>query len=424
MIRKAALNEQELKWPSVSENERNRRWGRVKDLMRAEQIDCLVVFGLKSRERFDCYLTNDRAGGVVIFPLEGELVHLSWGWPDVASHLESSLRNEALWVRDVRIGATGHGVVEVLLEKGYERANIGIVGLDTRGPGEREGYVPYRTWAYILENLPNANFQEVSSAYRQMVFLKSDEELKLVRRAAEIGEVAAEAMMKVTRPGTSESEIYAATMNQIYLNGARGGVSPAGHTMIIHSGPDNMSWAAPAWVLRGQPPRVLQKGDVLQTEIFPHYGGMEAQLQMCIAIEPVDPVNKECAKIARQSYEAGLKALRPGVTFGDVVEIMEKPLNQAKAWYLTPLIHSLNPLHWISGTGVGIENLPGIERYKGAGRTPVIGADLVIQAGTVWELEPNACIRKHKVNIGGTVIVTKEGAVALNEISTKMRVIV
>jgi Xaa-Pro aminopeptidase len=134
-------------------------------------------------------------------------------------------------------------------------------------------------------------------------------------------------------------------------------------------------------------------------------------------------VNKECAAIARRSYEAGFNALRPGITFGKVVEAMEEPLNQARAWYLTPLIHSLNPHHWISGVAVGIENLPGIERYKGVGRTPVIGADLVIQAGTVWELEPNVCIGKHKVDIGGTVIVTKEGATALNVLSTQMRII-
>lgn len=423
MTKETPMNEEELKWPCLSENERNRRWGRVKDLMREKQIDCLVVFGLKGRERFDCYLTNDRPGGVVIFPLTGDLVQLSWTCLDVAAHLESTLRNEASWVRDMRIGATGPRIVEVLREKGYERTKIGIVGLDTRVPGEREGYVPYKTWAYILENLPQANFQEVDAAYLRMVFIKSDEELKLVRRAAEIGELAAEAMMKATRPGARENEIYAAAMNQLYLNGARGNVSPAGSAMIIHSGPDNISWTAPAWLFRGQPPRVLKKGDIVQTEIFPHYGGMEAQLQMCVALEPVDPVNKECAAIARRSYEAGFSALRPGITFGEVVEAMEEPLNQARAWYLTPLIHSLNPHHWISGVGVGIENLPGIERYKGVGRTPVIGADLVIQAGTVWELEPNVCIGKHKVDIGGTVIVTKEGATALNVLPTQMRII-
>lgn len=423
MDKKVRVEEEKAKWPNLSEKERDRHWRLVKEFMKAERLDCLVVFGGESRERFDRYLTNDRPGGVVIFPLEGELVHLTWSFLDVTSHLESALRGEASWVRDMRVGSWGAGIVEVLREKGYERANIGVVGLNTVAPYELEGFVPYRTWAYILANLPYANFREVSAAFCQLVFVKSDEELQLVRRAAEIGELAAEAMLKTTRPGASEVEIYAAATNQLSLNGARGQFAPAGHLMSIHSGPDNPSWGAPAWLFRGQAPRVVEKGDVVQGEIFCFYAGMEAQLQMSIAIEPVDPINRECAAIARDSYDAGLKALRPGRTFGEVVETMEEPLRQARAWNVTPLIHSLNPLHWIGTTRIEIESLPGIKGYKGARSIPLAEPDLVIKAGTVWELEPNACIGKHRVNIGGTVIVTEKGAVGLNVVPTEMHVI-
>ncbi len=70
-----------------------------------------------------------------------------------------------------------------------------------------------------------------------------------------------------------------------------------------------------------------------------------------------------------------------------------------------------------------MENLPGVERYKWKGATQDVSPDSVIQANTVWELEPNACLGKHRVNIGGTVIVNEEGAVSLNVLSTEMRVI-
>jgi Xaa-Pro aminopeptidase len=324
----------------------------------------------------------------------------------------------------MRLGGTGSKIVEVLREKGYDRANIGVVGLETYGPGEREGYVPYKTWACILDNLPHANFREVSAAFYKLVFIKSDEELQLVRKAAELGELAAEAMIKITHPGESESKIYAAVMNELFRNGGSGGVCRVSGDMILQSGPDNPGWGAPTWIFRGQPPRILKRGDVVQAEIFSVYGGMEAQLQMSVAIEPVDSVNRDCGAVAHHAYEVGLKALVPGKTFGEVVKEMEEPLRQAGAWYLTPLIHSLNPLRWISSTGVGIENLPGIERYEGIAPTPVIGGDLVIQPGTTWELEPNACLGKHRVNVGGTVIVTEEGAIGLNVLPTEMHVIV
>src|SRR4030067_2700868 len=112
---------EEGKWPGLSKNERNRRWARTRELMNAEGLSCLVVFGLKDGEQFDGYLTNDRTGGVTVFPLEGELVQLFWHPQYMVGHLESTLRGEESWVQDVRLGTSGAGVVEVLKEMGFEQ---------------------------------------------------------------------------------------------------------------------------------------------------------------------------------------------------------------------------------------------------------------------------------------------------------------
>jgi Xaa-Pro aminopeptidase len=42
----------------------------------------------------------------------------------------------------------------------------------------------------------------------------------------------------------------------------------------------------------------------------------------------------------------------------------------------------------------------------------------VLEPGMVFALEPNACIGNHRVNIGGTVIVTATGCEELNHIPT------
>lgn len=410
-------------YPGLSLLERDRRWGQVRAFMRQRSLDVLIVFGLKGREQLDHYLTNDRTGGIVLFPLEGELVHLTWTAFDIAAHLESSLREEASWVRDVRVGATGAGVVQVLKEKGLDRSKIGVVGLESRAPGEPEGWVPYKTWEHIVETLPGASFVDVSEEFTELILRKSHEELALVRRAAEIGEVACEAMLRATKPGVGENDVYATIMEVLSRNCAHGSVSPYITPLIFHSGPDNPSWGPPMWLIRGQPPRVIQAGDIVQAEIFSCYGGLESQQQMSVAVSPVHGLNQKLAEVARRSYEAGLNALRPGKTFGEVVENMEAPLSEAGCWHLTPLIHSLNPLAWASATAVGIEQLPGIEKYKGVRSRPLRGANLLLQPGMVFELEPNACSGKHRVNIGGTVVVTEEGAEELNQLPTEMRVI-
>jgi Xaa-Pro aminopeptidase len=46
--------------------------------------------------------------------------------------------------------------------------------------------------------------------------------------------------------------------------------------------------------------------------------------------------------------------------------------------------------------------------------------DTVLQPGMVLAFEPNACIGSHRVNIGGTVIVTETGGEELNVIPTRV----
>jgi Xaa-Pro aminopeptidase len=44
----------------------------------------------------------------------------------------------------------------------------------------------------------------------------------------------------------------------------------------------------------------------------------------------------------------------------------------------------------------------------------------VLEPGMVFAFEPNACIGNHRVNIGGTVIVTSTGCEELNHIPTSV----
>ena len=89
-----AIQTEEGRWPGLSKNERDRRWRKVRELMKAEGVACLIVFGSKDGEQYDGYLTNDRTGGVALFPLEGEMVQLYWHPQYMVGHLESTLRGE------------------------------------------------------------------------------------------------------------------------------------------------------------------------------------------------------------------------------------------------------------------------------------------------------------------------------------------
>jgi Xaa-Pro dipeptidase len=406
--------------PTLSIRERDRRWQLTRELMKEKNIDCLILAGLQAREQLDAYYTNDAVFGVVIFPLEGEPTCLTWSGSIVIRHITNLSRGGTAWVRDIRVGAVAADWVAVLVEKGFESSRIGVVGLETQGPGQYEGYIPYKAWDYVLKHLPKATFIDISRPLLEMIMVNSEEEIALIRHSAQIGEMACEAMVKVVKPGVSEAQIYATIMQVIYTNGATS-LPP---TLIVQSGVDNPTWMLPMWTYQAQPIRTVQAGDLVQTELFPTYGGKDTQQQMSVSLKPVHPVNRECAKVARRCYEAGLKMLSPGRKFQEVLDAMEAVVAEAGCWHPSPLIHSLNPQLAASGsTQVRIEQMPGIEDYKGIKSNPSRGGDLVLKPGMVFELEPNACIGKHRVNMGGTVLITATGPEELNKLPMDLRVI-
>jgi Xaa-Pro aminopeptidase len=188
--------------------------------------------------------------------------------------------------------------------------------------------------------------------------------------------------------------------------------------IVMNSGPHTLSWGPPRWTTRGEAPRTLQRGDLMQAELMPQCGNQEAQVQMTVALDPIDDLSRKCEQVARASYDAGLKALKPGISMADLLGAMEEPLKTAGCWGYTPLVHSLAP-HFLAGNSmVNRENVKLNVRLAGPPRA--VNRQRVLEAGMVFAFEPNACLGDHRVNIGGTVVVTPTGCEALNDIPTRV----
>ena len=178
---------------------------------------------------------------------------------------------------------------------------------------------------------------------------------------------------------------------------------------------------APRWLLHAEPPRRVQRGDLVQGEIHTVDGGQEAQVQMSVALDPIDTDNRKCEAVATRAYEAGLRAVRPGVTFAEVVRAMEEPIRAAGCWSKTPLLHTLS-FGATGFTGVNREQLTGTPEGKieGQANPGIRRRELVLQPGMGLELEPNACVNTHRVNIGTGVLVTDTDCEALNVLPSRV----
>lgn len=403
--------------PSLKE--RDRRYQITRKFLEDKGLDALIMF--PHHREGDYYLSNLRLvpdGNTVIFPLRGEPVLHNWFTAQFTNILEREARGMDVWIPDIRGGGTlSQFVISVLKEKGLEKGNIGVIGLGLVGPWALEGFVPYSTWIAIEREFPNAKFVEVGLPYSFIMLEKSEEELQLIERAAKVGNEACKQMMAEVKPGVSEIDVYAAGMDVYNRNGVRA------EWMIIQSGHANSAWGQPWWLTTAEPARIIQNGDIVMAELFPMFGMLECQIQMCVGVGDIGPENEKAAEIARSSYVRGLETIRPGITFGEVCEAMSEPFQGVEgAWNLTPLIHSLNPLVVVSKMAVGVEKyLPGVRKYPYAkGVDQVIGADLVIKPNMVFTLEPNCHFGSHRVNMGGTVIITENGVKELNPISNNI----
>jgi Xaa-Pro aminopeptidase len=389
--------------------------------MDAQGVDALLVAGEKGQGSPmiapDTYLTNDRPGGTVVLPRNGDPVTMVWAAQVVGGHAQGELRGEGSWVlpKNVWVGRNAERLAAIIKSMGLDKSRIGVVGLDPAGP-RGEGFISHFAWNGIVKALPDATFKAVWDPFAEMMSVLSDEEIAALRQACDAGERMCEALLEVTKPGANEAELYAAAMAASYLNGANSS------GLIMQTGPDNTCWGPPNWTFRPIRPRTIEEGDLVLTELFPSYGMVEAQQQLAIAVGKVPASVDKCADVARRAYEAGLETCRPGATFGELADAMIKPVHDAGGWFMTPQIHSMNPITvMVSMAAYGLDNMVNSHLYPKITVKPDRGRDIVLQPGMSFAFETNCHLDNRRVNIGGTVIVTKNGAEELNDLANYMQ---
>ncbi len=414
------MTENTMDFPTLSTATRDFRWGRIRAMAKEMSLDCVLVFGLKGRERFEGYVANEYVEGMAILPVESDPVLLTWNQKMVIHRMGSKTDQDQFWIKDARIGAYGPGIVEVIHERGLEKGRIGAVGVHVREAGNPEGIVPYPMWKAVLDGLPDADLVDTTWEFRRVMLGKNDEELAMLRHSAAVGEKACQAMLDTVRVGASEYDIYAAIQDEIH----KGGAIPHDPFLIMTWGADDLGWSEPTWTQSGGLPRLMEPGDLFMVEMFPTYGGLETQQQLSVAVAPVEPITQELGKVANDCYLAGTRAMRPGKTFNQLVEAMLAPLDEYGGWTLTPMIHSVSPLGWTGGMGFNREKMPNHLTVPSTKQeVQYQNFELVLEEGMSFAFEPNACFGQNRVNVGGSLVVTADEPEELNSLANRLHIV-
>lgn len=419
-------------FPTLSLEERDRRWQMIRRDMEDLGLDCLVIQGDQGfwgyNDANTRYVTGIGDFSYALFPKDGDPISFVW-WTgpyrsrrDVEdSPLTVAIRSkvkkeprkrnpwalEQPWVKDVRQGwpRPSEPIAKAIEELGLEKGNICLGS--TFHLWEPEGTLPYRFVKNLQKALPQANFVEDETAIIEKARLrKSPEEIRCLEKAAEIADLGIEAALKAIKPGVDEVEVYAKVVatyiengsERLFMNWWTSGQIPTHTQYFIPTG------------------RTIQTGDIFYNEYTPRYGGYVAHPHQTISVgEPMDEY-KDMFALLKKVRDDAFSKLKPGVTVGEQTEALTKPLKDAGYSYL----HC--PFH-----GLGLSGLehPNAEFW---GKTsPYIASadDMVFEEGMVLAYEPMISTPDRKIGfpLGDTVIITSDGARRLSKYCSDIMVV-
>ena len=295
-------------YEQFSKEEYARRYAALRDKMREEKLDAVIVPGGPSHWSFGggmLWLTGHwewhGLACYVLVPRDGEptLVYGMGG-----THIEAVRRETANALSDVRGSRNGQfGIVlaERLKELGLERGRIGLLEVDPR----HGDYMPVNQYEALRTELPGAELVFTEGFMHALLSVHSAEELDCIRRAGLLCQRAMEALVARARPGATEADLRAAAGSAILEGG--GDID----FLIIGSTP----MADPALIFGNPRPsqRVLQQGDIIIMELAAGYRGYSAQLGSPVCVgAPTARVKQFWEEIALPGFQKIVAEIAPG----------------------------------------------------------------------------------------------------------------
>lgn len=397
------VDKTKIVYKRVSDQEFKRRHELINQMMKEVKLDCLVVSGSTSiwdrgwthmrwvANHIGCQILNYT---YLVFSAKGEISIMA-----VPMNADMPARRARDIVEDLRGGYDMVGMlIERLKELDVGSGRIGIVEVDASCG------IPHKHYMALTSELPNAEFVYVTSEFWKLRAVKSDEEIQMLARCAEIGDRAMYALAATLKPGMQESEIYGIMAHAFCNHGSELPTMILTATTSMHEPDDSFQRERPR-------DRVLKEGDVIITEVAPRYpDGSEIQTGKPFTLgEPVGEY-KRMFEVMLEAYHRVIDALRPGKTDRDVIEAGQVIKDAGYQWH-SPLIHS--------ELGGGVSN-PVIVGMEGISVPPI-----TFEPNMVFVPELHVADKDYLkgVFICDTVVVTENKPVCLNKYPAQVTVL-
>lgn len=280
----------------MSEEDVGARLARVRDAMRKADLDGILAFAPGWRRENVRYLTGALFRGAFAFaylPVDGPVTAFLGNPAD-----EQAVRQVG-WVDDVRTAnlPDTREIAAVIAAAAPGGGRIGVTQLEL---------MPRAVLEPLRAGLPRTELVNATRLMDLVRLVKSDWELAQMRRAGVVCAAGWDAFVKALRPGVREYEVVAEVEAQIKSMGAQD------NFMLFASGGDEVRGMTPPGA------RQLQVGDMVRTELTPSLDGYYAQICRSAVLGPPSEGQLRSFDLFNEAVEAGLAAVRAGVTGGDI----------------------------------------------------------------------------------------------------------
>jgi len=303
----------------ISAHVLERRWKAVREAMKAEGIDVLIMQN-----------TNQFLGGyvkwftdvpafngyptTVVFPREDDMTVINIGPKMDPESLLTDLSTKEWALRGVRNRFTAPYFPSLHYSKTYDAElvvdllkpmrdyRIGFVAL---------GHIPAPFYEYIKTHLTAAKFTDATDLVDPIKAVKSEEEIELIKRTAAIQDTAMETAFKAVKPGVRDHEIMALAQYTVQNLGSE--------QQLIMAGSAPMGTPCPM-LKRHFMYRKMREGDqfTLMIEVNGP-GGLYTELgRTCVLGKASDELLEAC-EIAKEAQQVTIDLLKPGAEPKDLL---------------------------------------------------------------------------------------------------------